>query len=569
MKKLLSLALASAMVLSLAACGGGNPGGSTPGNPTGSGSAAGDKVVKIGVFEPQSGDNGSGGKQEILGMQYANQKTPTVEIGGETYTVELVYADNQSSNDKAPSAAQTLVAGGVSIVLGSYGSGVSMAASDTFKEAGIAAMGVTCTNPNVTAGNDHYFRICFLDNFQAQVLANFAQDKFQAKTAYCLGETGNEYDQGLIAFFEQVFTANGGKVIKDSFPNNNSDFNSYLNKAKAEGADVIFTPVSIAYATQIITQAQSLGITAPFLGSDTLDDNMVLDAANGTDIQLYVSTFYQEGGAPDFDAGIKEYINSNSSAKDANGGNDTIAAVTAMVYDGSKTVTALGFQFAPVGSLPDVDTDAKPERPSKPGDDVDPDTCKHNWEETKRTDATCTLPGTVTSTCTKCEKTKTETLPKVGHTWEVKQTTQTSYDENGNVLTQGFTIYRCSVCGEEYKDTDGTGPPASPSTPSDPDDPGEEDGWLAKLLQKLGDFLGSTVGALLKLLGSILDGILDGLISLVTGVLDRLSQLVDLFGSFGEALGVLWTWLPTEVMTVLVAGVTIFVLLALLRLFLK
>ena len=243
--------------------------------------------------------------------------------------------------------------------------------------------------------------------------------------------------------------------------------------------------------------------------------------------------------------------------------------VTAMVYDGSKTVTALGFQFAPVGSLPDVDTDAKPERPSKPGDDVDPDTCKHNWEETKRTDATCTLPGTVTSTCTKCEKTKTETLPKVGHTWEVKQTTQTSYDENGNVLTQGFTIYRCSVCGEEYKDTDGTGPPASPSTPSDPDDPGEEDGWFAKLLQKLGDFLGSTVGALLKLLGSILDGILDGLISLVTGVLDRLSQLVDLFGSFGEALGVLWTWLPTEVMTVLVAGVTIFVLLALLRLFLK
>ena len=243
--------------------------------------------------------------------------------------------------------------------------------------------------------------------------------------------------------------------------------------------------------------------------------------------------------------------------------------VTAMVYDGSKTVTALGFQFAPVGSLPDVDTDAKPERPSKPGDDVDPDTCKHNWEETKRTDAACTLPGSVTSTCTKCEKTKTETLPKAGHTWEVKQTTQTSYDENGNVLTQGFTIYRCSVCGEEYKDTDGTGPPASPSTPSDPDDPGEEDGWFAKLLQKLGDFLGSTVGALLKLLGSILDGILDGLISLVTGVLDRLSQLVDLFGSFGEALGVLWTWLPTEVMTVLVAGVTIFVLLALLRLFLK
>ena len=38
-------------------------------------------VVKIGVFEPASGDSGAGGKQETLGMQYANQETPTVVIG--------------------------------------------------------------------------------------------------------------------------------------------------------------------------------------------------------------------------------------------------------------------------------------------------------------------------------------------------------------------------------------------------------------------------------------------------------------------------------------------------------
>ena len=60
---------------------------------------------------------------------------------------------------------------------------------------------------------------------------------------------------------------------------------------------------------------------------------MVLEAASGTDIQLYVSTFYQEGGDPEFDAGIKEYINTASGALEANGGNDTIAAVTAMGYD--------------------------------------------------------------------------------------------------------------------------------------------------------------------------------------------------------------------------------------------
>ena len=247
--------------------------------------------------------------------------------------MELVYADNGSSTDKAPTAASQLVSEGVSLVLGSYGSGVSIAGGPTFGSAGIPAIGVTCTNPNVTAGNDYYFRICFLDPFQGTVLANFAMDKFSATTAYCLGEAGNEYDQGLIAYFEQAFTAAGGTVIKDSFPTNNSDFNSYLNKAKDQGADVIFTPVSIAYATQIITQAADLGIEAPFLGSDTLDDNMVLEAAKGTNVQLYVSTFYQEGGDPAFDEGIKNYINTADGALEANGGNDTIAAVSAMGYD--------------------------------------------------------------------------------------------------------------------------------------------------------------------------------------------------------------------------------------------
>ena len=334
MKKFIALLLIAVLALSAVACSSQPAGTEAPAEGTEAAAPAdGAKVVKIGVFEPASGDNGAGGKQETLGVQYANKVQPTVEIGGETYNVELVIVDNESSNDKAPTAAANLVSQNVSIVLGSYGSGVSIAAGDVFNKAGIPAMGITCTNPQVTNGVDCYFRICFLDPFQGTVLANFSMDKFQAKTAYCLGEAGNEYDQGLIAFFKQAFEAAGGKVITDSFPTNNSDFNSYLNKAKDQGADVIFTPVSIAYATQIITQAASLGLEIPFVGSDTLDDNMVLEAAKGTNIQLYVSTFYQEGGNPDFDAGIKNYINTASGALESNGGNDTVAAVTAMGYD--------------------------------------------------------------------------------------------------------------------------------------------------------------------------------------------------------------------------------------------
>ena len=98
MKKILALLLALVMVFALAACGGG---GDTPSG-TEAPSEDGGKVVKIGVFEPLTGDSGAGGKQEYLGMQYANYLTPTVEIGGEEYTVELVPADNASSADRAP-----------------------------------------------------------------------------------------------------------------------------------------------------------------------------------------------------------------------------------------------------------------------------------------------------------------------------------------------------------------------------------------------------------------------------------------------------------------------------------
>ena len=136
------------------------------------------------------------------------------------------------------------------------------------------------------------------------------------------------------------------------------------------------------------------------------------------------------------------------------------------------------------------------------------------------------------------------------------------------MLSQGFTIYRCSVCGEEYKDTDGSGPPGSSSKPGEDGGDGEE-GFLGWLLRKIGEVLGTIGDGIFGLLQAALGKILDGIIELVTMAFDKLTQLVDLFGSFSDALGVLWTWLPSEVMLVLVAGVTVFVFIALLKLFLK
>ncbi len=291
------------------------------------------ETVTIGVYEPASGDNGAGGKQETLGIQYANSQAPTVEIGGTEYDVALDIVDNESNNDKAVSAASKLVSDGVSVVLGSYGSGVSIAGSQTFADGGVPAIGVTCTNPQVTLGNTHYFRICFLDPFQGTVLANFASETFEAKKAYVLTKQGDDYSAGLGHYFTKAFEELGGEVVAETFPEGNSDFTSYITSAKNAGADVIMAPTSTEAAALIIEQAAAQGVEVPLLAGDTWDSNVILNAAKGKNIQIYVTTFYQEGGNAEFDEGIKEYINSDSTNTANNGGDDTVAAVTAMGYD--------------------------------------------------------------------------------------------------------------------------------------------------------------------------------------------------------------------------------------------
>ena len=319
MKKVLALVLACVMVFALAACGG-------------SGKSSADTVT-IGVFEPASGDNGAGGKQETLGVQYANSVQPTVEIGGKTYNVVVKYVDNESSNDKAPSAAAELVNAGCSIVLGSYGSGVSIAGGPTFEAAGIPAVGITCTNPQVTEGNTYYFRICFLDPFQGTVLANYAFNELGVTKAYCLNKLGDDYSGGLVKYFIDAFEGLGGECVHEEFPDGNSDFTSYVANAKAAGCGVFFSPVSTEAAQLIIDQVVAQGASFPLLAGDTWDSNVILQAAKGKDVQVTVTTFYPEGADANFDSSIKAWINGDSTNLANNGGDDTVAAVTAMGYD--------------------------------------------------------------------------------------------------------------------------------------------------------------------------------------------------------------------------------------------
>ena len=153
-KKLLSVMAVSALAMGLfTGCGGEEK-------------AADQNVVKVGVFLPLTGDNAAGGELELRGIKLANQLHP--EVLGKK--VELVVADNKSDKAEAASVAARLIEKDkVSVLVGSYGSSLSMAAGNIVKENKVPAVGTSCTNPQVTANNDYYFRACFIDPFQGKV----------------------------------------------------------------------------------------------------------------------------------------------------------------------------------------------------------------------------------------------------------------------------------------------------------------------------------------------------------------------------------------------------------------
>ena len=333
MKKFLAMMLALVMALSLVACD--EQGDSQKGDD----SASGDKVVKIGVFEPTSGQNGGGGKKEILGIEYAHSLKPTVTINGEEYSVQLVYADNASDQAKAPTAAQTLISQGVSVVIGTYGSACAIAAGPLFESAKIPAIGTSCTNPQVTAGNDYYFRVGYIDPFQGAVMANFAFNEKGSSNCALIIESGDDYSAGFGNYFRQEMELLGGKATTLEFQKGEADFSTIMASIKSEGYDGIFAPVSIETAAMIISQARDAGITCPIMAGDTWDDISIAQRTGSKATDIYFSAFFDAADTTNeagkaFVDGFTKWVAEDATRVENNGGvSDVISSVTPCGYD--------------------------------------------------------------------------------------------------------------------------------------------------------------------------------------------------------------------------------------------
>ena len=332
MKKVIALVLALVMVFALCACGSSDSASSTKA------ASSDEKVVKIGVFEPTSGQNAAGGKKEILGIEYAHSLNPTIDINGETYNIELVYADNASDAAKAPSAAQLLISNNVSVVIGTYGSGCAIAAGDLFAEAKIPAIGTSCTNPQVTLGNDYYFRIAYIDPFQGAVMASYAL-KNGCKNCVVIVEAGDDYSAGFGNYFSEAMVNGGASCDTVTFQTGETDFSTIMANIKSKGYDGIFAPVSIETAPLIINQAREAGVECQIMAGDTWDDISIAERAGANANGVFFSAFFDasdtsnEAGV-ELNKGILEWIAADATRTENNGGAaDAISSVTPCGYD--------------------------------------------------------------------------------------------------------------------------------------------------------------------------------------------------------------------------------------------
>lgn len=327
MKKLLSIFLASCLTLTLVGCASGNGDSSTGSEDTTSSGASSSDVIKIGVFEPITGANAGGGELEVKGVQLARKLYP--EILGKK--VELVIADNKSDKVEAATAAAKLVEQDkVNAIIGSWGSSLSMAAGDIVKNAQIPAVGASCTNPLVTQGNDFYYRVCFLDTFQATVMANYAYNVLGAKKIALLQEVSNDYSVGLTTFFTEEFKKLTGDedciVELQKYNTGDTDFSAQLQNIKSKNPDAIFAPGNFTEAAMAIKQGKDLGITAPFLGTDTWETPAFIEVGGAAVEDVIFSTFF------DADKPINEESTKFVEAYREEYGEDP-AAVSALSYD--------------------------------------------------------------------------------------------------------------------------------------------------------------------------------------------------------------------------------------------
>jgi len=236
--------------------------------------AAEEKVIKIGMIAPMTGDVKTFGESTKNGFDLALEEAGFTVAG---YKIVPVYGDDRNDPAEATNVATKLITqDGVKAIVGSVASKCSIPISEVAQANGVVMISPTSTNPRVTVDQgvrkDFVFRACFIDPFQGTVGAKFALNTLGAKKAAVLFDQGNDYVKGLAEFFRAAFEAGGGEIVAwEAYSQTDTDFSGQLTKIANLKPDVLYLPDYYNKVSLIGLQAREKGITAPFLGGDGWD----------------------------------------------------------------------------------------------------------------------------------------------------------------------------------------------------------------------------------------------------------------------------------------------------------
>ena len=281
-------------------------------------------VIKIGFIYSSTNRSHS-----LNGAELAERKL-NAEGGVHGTPIKLIARGNITGDEHAAEIAEALIAEeGVSAIIGPNLSRYAVPIGEVAQAQGIPMVTTTATNPTVTAAGDFVFMSAFTDDFQGKVMAQFATQDLEAKTAAVLTRSGSLYSGGLSQTFIDNLTASGGEVVvADFYARGDTEFTAQLTAIAETAPDVFFLPGFSAEIPLVVEQARTLGITGILLGGDSWD-NAALIAQSGAVLEgSYFSTFFWADVPP------------GSLGKDAHQFIDTYTSIFGIPPDGGA---ALGY----------------------------------------------------------------------------------------------------------------------------------------------------------------------------------------------------------------------------------
>ncbi len=252
-----------------------------------------EEVVRIGVFEPLSGEDAEFGKLEKQGIELAHELYPKAL----NKQVELVYADNKSDIYTAESAILDLISKRPAVVLGSYGSVYSLVAAQHLEEAQIPAIAITNTNPLVTANNPFYFRVCLVESFQGVALAKYAVEELGCSQAAIMKPINDDTATAVSqTFSDKVVQLTGDEnavTLTVEYEKGSKKLDEQLLQLKNSGAKVVFLPVDAEEAANVVKQAHKLKLDTIFLGTQEWEkEELIKRLGSSAGSKIAFSTYF-------------------------------------------------------------------------------------------------------------------------------------------------------------------------------------------------------------------------------------------------------------------------------------